>query len=240
MRTFTILALAGLLLTGMACDNGWTGGWGKKDEPQTEPETATTTDDADASSQPARSDAADTQADTAQAQPTDDTPVVVIETDKGDIVVELYATKAPKTVENFLTYVDEDFYGGTIFHRVMQGFMIQGGGMTAQMQPKDTHAPVRNEADNGLKNERGTIAMARTDQPHSATSQFFINHRDNPGLDHTAETPKGWGYCVFGRVIDGMDVVDAIAAVPTTSRAGHKDVPVEPVTIKRVYRKGGK
>ncbi|MBS3822217.1 MAG: peptidyl-prolyl cis-trans isomerase [Planctomycetes bacterium] len=238
MRTFTILALVGLLLAGTACDNGWTGGWGKKDQPQAEPEATAATDEADASGQPAQATEADTQADAVRAQPADDTPVVVIETDKGPIVVELYATKAPKTVENFLTYVQDDFYGGTIVHRVIPGFMIQGGGMTPDMQRKDTHAPIRNEADNGLKNERGTIAMARTNDPHSATSQFFINHRDNPALNHTAKTPTGWGYCVFGRVIDGMNVVDAIAGAATTTRAGHKDVPVEPVVIKHVYRMG--
>jgi peptidyl-prolyl cis-trans isomerase A (cyclophilin A) len=160
---------------------------------------------------------------------------VVIETSKGDITLRLDTEKAPKTVANFLRYVDEGFYDGTIFHRVIPGFMIQGGGLTPDLVKKPTHSPVENEAKNGLKNLRGSIAMARTRDPHSATSQFFINHRDNPNLDYPSF--DGWGYAVFGKVVDGMDVVDAIAQVPTTRRNGRADVPVEPVIIKKVRRK---
>ncbi|RMG33298.1 MAG: peptidyl-prolyl cis-trans isomerase [Gammaproteobacteria bacterium] len=160
---------------------------------------------------------------------------VVIKTNKGDITVTLYPDKAPKTVANFLRYVDEGFYDGTIFHRVIPGFMIQGGGLTPDMQKKPTHDPIENEAKNGLKNVRGAIAMARTRAPHSATSQFFINHRDNPNLDYPSF--DGWGYAVFGKVTKGMDVVDAIAAVKTTTRNGRKNVPVEPVIIESIRRK---
>lgn len=159
-------------------------------------------------------------------------PQVVMETSMGTIVLELNEQKAPQTVENFLHYVRDDFYEGTVFHRVIDGFMIQGGGFTWNFQQKPTRAPIPNEADNGLKNTRGTIAMARTADPHSATAQFFINVTDNPSLDHP--NPDGWGYTVFGRVIEGMDVVDAIARVPTTSRQGHQNVPVESVVIENV------
>jgi peptidyl-prolyl cis-trans isomerase B (cyclophilin B) len=167
-------------------------------------------------------------------------PKVVIQTNKGDITVELDGDKAPATVKNFLTYVDEGFYDGTIFHRVIEGFMIQGGGFDKDMKQKPTHAPIENEADNGLKNERGTIAMARTSDPHSATAQFFINLKDNDFLNHTSNDPSGWGYAVFGRVTEGMDVVDAIAAAPT-GRGGPfpKDVPQETVQIEKVGRAGG-
>jgi cyclophilin family peptidyl-prolyl cis-trans isomerase len=157
---------------------------------------------------------------------------VIMETSMGTIVLELNEQKAPKTVENFLDYVRDDFYEGTVFHRVIDGFMIQGGGFTQDFQQKPTRAPILNEADNGLKNTRGTIAMARTADPHSATAQFFINVTDNPFLDHP--NPDGWGYTVFGRVVEGMDVVDAIARVPTTSRQGHQNVPVESVVIENV------
>ncbi len=160
---------------------------------------------------------------------------VVMKTSKGDITLRLNTEKAPKTVANFLRYVDEGFYDGTIFHRVIPGFMIQGGGLTPDLTKKPTHEPVENEAKNGLKNVRGSIAMARTRAPHSATSQFFINHRDNPNLDYPSF--DGWGYAVFGKVIDGMDVVDAIAKVPTTRRNGRANVPEEPVTIESVRRK---
>lgn len=166
-----------------------------------------------------------------------DNPRVKFTTSEGDFVVELYPDKAPKTVANFLRYVDEAYYDGTIFHRVIRTFMIQGGGFTADFQRKPTHAPVLNEADNGLKNERGTIAMARTFEPHSATAQFFINVRDNPNLDHTAPTPRGWGYAVFGRVVAGMDVVDRIRDIPTGSAGPFpSDVPRRTVVIKRVTR----
>lgn len=161
-----------------------------------------------------------------------------METDKGTITLELYPEKAPETVENFLKAVDAGYFTGTIFHRVIKNFMIQGGGMDADMDDKDWDGePIKNEAPNALSNERGTIAMARTMAPHSATTQFFINTVDNERLDHTSQTPHGWGYCAFGRVIDGMDVVDAIEGVATTDRAGHQNVPEEPVTILNVSRK---
>jgi len=159
-------------------------------------------------------------------------PVVVIETSLGDITVELDRAHAPVTVENFLAYARAGFYDGTIFHRVIKGFMIQGGGLTPDMQRKPTKPPIENEAGNGLSNTRGTIAMARTADPHSATSQFFINTADNVRLDRGREGTGG--YAVFGRVTAGMDVVDKIESVPTTDRAGHQNVPVEPVVIERV------
>jgi peptidyl-prolyl cis-trans isomerase B (cyclophilin B) len=158
-------------------------------------------------------------------------PRVTLTTSKGDIVLELYPDKAPATVKNFLAYVKEGFYTGTIFHRVINGFMIQGGGFTADMNQKATHAPVKNEADNGLSNARGTIAMARTNDPHSATAQFFINLVDNAGLDRASPSGDGWGYTVFGKVVAGMDVVDAIAGVPTGYKNGMRDVPTQAVTI---------
>jgi peptidyl-prolyl cis-trans isomerase B (cyclophilin B) len=164
------------------------------------------------------------------------TPQVVLETSMGDITLELYPDKAPATVKNFLSYVDEKFYDGLVFHRVIRGFMIQGGGMDAQMKEKATHAPILNEADNGLKNDRGTIAMARTPDPNSATAQFFINAKDNTFLNFRSKTMDGYGYCVFGKVIKGMDVVDAIAAVATGNKGFHQDVPVKPVLIKKAYR----
>ena len=179
------------------------------------------------------------QTETKQQAPTpaSSNPVVVLETNKGNIVIELNQEKAPQTVENFLQYVDEKQYDGVIFHRVISGFMIQGGGFTPDMKEKPTRQPIQNEADNGLKNDRGTIAMARTPNPHSASAQFFINHKNNDFLNHTAKTQQGWGYCVFGKVIDGMDVVDAIAAVRTGSKGMYDDVPVEAVIINKVYRK---
>jgi cyclophilin family peptidyl-prolyl cis-trans isomerase len=165
-------------------------------------------------------------------------PVVVIETSMGDITVELDKAKAPVSVENFLGYVKDGYYSGTIFHRVIKGFMIQGGGLTAEMQRKPgTKAPIQNEAANGLKNARGTVSMARTSEIRSATSQFFINTVDNAGLDHKSLTPDGYGYAVFGKVIAGMDVVDKIEGVATGSAGGHQNVPKEPVTIKAVRLK---
>ncbi|MGD8309986.1 MAG: peptidylprolyl isomerase [Chromatiales bacterium] len=162
---------------------------------------------------------------------------VLMETSQGAIELELYPDKAPRTVDNFLTYVDEGFYDGTIFHRVIDGFMIQGGGYDTDYERKPTREPVPNEADNGLKNEKGTIAMARTSDPHSATAQFFINDADNPNLDHRARTARGWGYAVFGRVTDGMDVVERISTQPTRVRsAGLRNVPETPVVIERVTR----
>jgi len=160
-------------------------------------------------------------------------PRVKLATSMGDIVLELDRTAAPKTVANFLTYVKDGHYDGTIFHRVIAGFMIQGGGFTADMKRKPTRAPIRNEADNGLSNRTGTIAMARTNDPHSARAQFFINVKDNDFLDHRAKSAKGWGYCVFGRVVDGMNVVRAIENVATTSRSGMRDVPKTPVLIQK-------
>lgn len=160
-------------------------------------------------------------------------PRVNLETSQGAIVLELYPDKAPKTVENFLGYVSAGFFDNTVFHRVIHGFMIQGGGLTADMKKKPTQKPIPNEADNGLGNARGTIAMARTGDPHSATAQFFINTQNNVSLDHRGKTPQGWGYCVFGRVISGMEAVDAIEAVTTGTRAGRQDVPVKPVVILR-------
>jgi cyclophilin family peptidyl-prolyl cis-trans isomerase len=160
-------------------------------------------------------------------------PRVALDTSKGTIVFELYPDKAPKTVENFLRYVEDGFYDGTVFHRVIPDFMIQGGGFTAEMQKRPTRAPIENEADNGVDNERGTVAMARTSDPHSATAQFFVNLKDNAFLDHTAKTSRGWGYAVFGKVVEGMDVVDAIAAVPTGRMGGMQDVPTQPVVIEK-------
>ena len=161
-------------------------------------------------------------------------PQVQMETSMGVIVIELDAKAAPRTVANFLSYVHDGFYDGTIFHRVIQSFMIQGGGFTPKMKQKSTKSPIANEADNGLKNNAGTIAMARTNVPDSATSQFFINVKDNDFLNHTAKTTRGWGYCVFGHVIKGMEVVHAIETVKTTVRSGNGDVPVEPVIIKKI------
>jgi len=158
-------------------------------------------------------------------------PKVALETDKGRIVLELYPDKAPATVKNFLAYVDAGHYNGTIFHRVIPNFMVQCGGMTVSMKEKPTKPPVKNEADNGLKNLRGTIAMARTQVPDSATAQFFINTVDNDFLNHKNKTPQGWGYTVFGKVVEGMDVVDAIAKVKTGNRGGHQDVPVDTLMI---------
>ena len=159
---------------------------------------------------------------------------VLMQTSKGDITLELDAGKAPATVQNFLRYADEGFYDGTIFHRVIKNFMIQGGGFTPAMSQKQTHEPIKNEAKNGLKNERGTIAMARTSDPQSATAQFFINHKDNDFLDYPGQ--DGWGYCVFGKVTGGMEVVDAIASVPTGVRGSSRDVPTETVTVLSVKR----
>ena len=159
-----------------------------------------------------------------------------IDTNMGKIILSLDEKKAPKTVENFVSYARKGFYNGTIFHRVIDGFMIQGGGFTKNMEQKPTLiSPIKNEANNGLKNEKYTIAMARTSDPHSATAQFFINVVDNSGLDHTAQTSQGWGYAVFGKVIEGQSVVDKIKAVSTGTKKGHKDVPNEEVVIKKAF-----
>jgi len=167
-----------------------------------------------------------------------DSSTVEMQTNKGLIVLELDAVKAPVSVANFLAYANDGFFDGTIFHRVIPGFMIQGGGFTQDMGQKPTKAPIQNEADNGLTNEAGTVAMARTPVPNSATAQFFINVKDNRFLNHQSKTPQGWGYAVFGKVIEGMDVVRAIENVTTTSRGGHQDVPVEPVVIEKVSVRG--
>jgi len=161
--------------------------------------------------------------------------MITLHTNYGDIVIELDFEKAPNTAANFLQYAEEGFYNGTIFHRVIDGFMIQGGGMTEDMsEKKKTHDPIQNEADNGLKNLTGTLAMARTNDPHSATAQFFINVKDNSFLNHSGKTSQGWGYAVFGKVTEGMDVVNKIKGVKTGSKGFHQDVPVEAVTIQNV------
>jgi peptidyl-prolyl cis-trans isomerase B (cyclophilin B) len=161
----------------------------------------------------------------------DGNPEVEMETSKGKMVIELFPDKAPETVKNFLNYVEAKFYDGTIFHRVISNFMIQGGGFTADMKNKSTGKPIKNEADNGLKNDRGTIAMARTGDPHSATAQFFINSVNNDFLNHKGKTQQGWGYVVFGKVVTGMDVVDAISAAKTVTRGRYRDVPAETIEI---------
>ena len=160
---------------------------------------------------------------------------VTIKTSVGNVQLELNNEKAPITVENFKTIANSGYYEGTIFHRVINGFMVQGGGLTADMNNKSSGtSPIQNEANNGLSNDRGTIAMARTMDPHSATSQFFINHKDNGFLNHTGENSQGWGYAVFGAVTEGMEIVDQIAEVATGSSGGHQDVPVEVITIESV------
>lgn len=164
-------------------------------------------------------------------------PVVVMTTNHGPIEVELFQTQAPVTVKNFLRYVDEGFYNGTIFHRVISDFMIQGGGFTEGMEQKKVHEPIKNEASAELANQRGTLAMARTQIVDSATAQFFINVKDNTFLNHRDKSAGGYGYAVFGKVTNGMDIVDKIKAVPTTSKAGHQDVPVKPVIIESIKRK---
>jgi peptidyl-prolyl cis-trans isomerase B (cyclophilin B) len=165
----------------------------------------------------------------------DQMSLVTISTSAGDIHLELDADNAPITVANFLKLAEDGYYSGTIFHRIIDGFMVQGGGLDENMAPKPTNTdPIQNEANNGLKNDRGSIAMARTMDPHSATGQFFINHKDNDFLNHTAETSQGWGYAVFGSVIDGMDVVDQIALSTTSTVGGYADAPLEPTVINSV------
>ena len=164
-------------------------------------------------------------------------PTVLLETTMGNITIELDMQNAPNTSENFLAYVDDGYYIGTTFHRVIPNFMIQGGGITKDMQDKPSdRAPIENEANNGLKNRRGSLAMARTSDPHSATSQFFINHVDNEFLNFTSESMQGWGYAVFGKVTEGMDVVDEIAKVATDNKGGHQNVPIDPITITGASR----
>ena len=178
-----------------------------------------------------------------QSEDVSETPIIeeikmvqaIIKTSVGEIHLELDREKAPVTVDNFVAIAESGYYTDTIFHRVINGFMIQGGGLTADMGNKSSNTqPITNEANNGLPNDRGTIAMARTMEPHSATSQFFINHKDNGFLNHTGENPQGWGYAVFGKVTEGMDVVDAIADVATGSSGGHQDVPLEVINIESV------
>ena len=159
--------------------------------------------------------------------------MVKLHTNHGEITIELDAEKAPETVKNFLGYAGSGFYDGTIFHRVIDGFMVQGGGFEPGMKQKKVNAPIKNEADNGLKNDSYTVAMARTGDPHSATAQFFINVKDNDFLNHTAPSGQGWGYCVFGKVVEGKEVVDAIRKVKTGNRSGFQDVPVEDVIITK-------
>ena len=158
---------------------------------------------------------------------------VKFETTKGEILLELYPNEAPKTVENFIAYVESGHYNGTVFHRVIPNFMIQGGGFDADMQQKPTQAPIENEANNGLKNDVGTISMARTSAPHSATAQFFINVADNANLDFRSESPQGWGYAVFGKVTSGLDVVMSIVEVATGNVGPHQNVPLEPIVIEK-------
>ena len=166
----------------------------------------------------------------------DNAPKVRMETSSGTFVIQLDAVKAPETTKNFLIYVDEGFYNGTIFHRVIKGFMIQGGGFDRDFKQRPTTAAIQNEADNGLKNERGTIAMARTNDPHSATAQFFINEVDNAFLDHRDKSPQGWGYAVFGKVVEGLEVIDAISGVATGQHGPHSDVPQSQIMILKAER----
>jgi len=175
--------------------------------------------------------------DQAMNETTADNPTVLIETTMGNITIELDMQNAPISSENFLAYVDDGYFVDTTFHRIIPDFMIQGGGITADMQDKSSkRAAIENEANNGVKNDRGTLAMARTGEPHSATSQFFINHADNGFLNFTSESMQGWGYAVFGKVTDGMDIVDAMAQAPTGNKGGHQNVPLETITITGVSR----
>ena len=160
--------------------------------------------------------------------------MITLHTNYGDIKLKMFADKAPATVANFETYAKEGFFDGTIFHRVIDGFMVQGGGFTSEMEQKKPHASIKNEANNGLSNKTGTVAMARTSDPHSATAQFFINVNDNTFLDHKNESSQGWGYCVFGEVAEGMDIVNKIKGVDTRNNGMHQDVPVNDVVIKSV------
>ena len=162
--------------------------------------------------------------------------MITLKTNKGTISIELDTDKAPATCANFVSYVDSGHYDGTIFHRVIPSFMVQGGGFSKEMEQKQVNKPIENEADNGLVNDTGTLAMARTADPHSATAQFFINVNDNGFLNHTEKSPNGWGYCVFGKVVEGMDIVMEMSTVPTDNIGGHGDVPVEPLIIESATR----
>jgi len=214
MRSKWMFAALGLMVT-MGC------GGGSPPPPAEEPATAPAPprEEPSASAAPA---------------PTGTNPMVEMRTSLGTMKIELYPDKAPKTAENFLQYAREGFYDGTVFHRVISGFMIQGGGFTPNMSEKETRAPIENEASNGLKNVHGSLAMARTGDPHSASSQFFINTVDNPFLDFTGETVQGFGYAVFGQVVEGLETLDAIKKVSTGSRDGQNDVPMNPVVIESV------
>lgn len=199
-------------------------GCGQQEKPTTKPQVEQVSEESAASRQKA-----------IEAAKQHGNPVVVMDTSLGEITVELFKDKAPITVENFMAYAKDGFYDGTIFHRVISNFMIQGGGFTPDMSKKDTRDPIKNEATNGLSNQRGTIAMARTRDPHSASAQFFINVKDNTNLDH--QGPSSFGYCVFGKVIHGMDVVDKIRIVKTTTKGRYENVPAEPVVIKSIKAK---
>jgi len=218
MRSIWMLAALGLVLT-TGC------GGGSPPPPAEEP--------AEVPAPPAPAEEEEPAAEDVPA-PTGANPMVEMRTSLGTMTIELYPDKAPKTVANFLQYVRDGFYDGTVFHRVISSFMIQGGGFTPDMAEKSTRAPIENEAANGLKNVRGSIAMARTGDPHSASSQFFINTVDNPFLDFTGATVQGYGYAVFGQVVAGLETLDAIRKVSTASRGGHDDVPVSPVVIESV------
>ena len=222
-RTMTSICRVALLMAALALAGCGDDSSGKKDSGGTNSDGQVTDGAVLDATPPADS--------TADAGQTTGTKVKMV-TSLGDIVLELNPTKAPKTVANFLSYVTSKHYDGTIFHRVMSTFMIQGGGFDTTMTQKSTNTAIQNEADNGLSNLKGTIAMARTSQPHTATAQFFINVVDNPGLDHTAKTTKGWGYCVFGKVVQGMDTVDKIKVVKTTTKGMYQNVPVTNVVIK--------
>lgn len=217
MQSRWMLAALGLMVT-MAC------GGGAPPPPAEEPKEAPAPP-APATEEPAVAPA---------PAPTGTNPMVEMRTSMGTMRIELYPDKAPKTVENFLEYTRDGFYDGTVFHRVIEGFMIQGGGFTPDMTEKETRAPIENEASNGLKNVRGSVAMARTNDPHSASSQFFVNTVDNPFLDFQSETVQGWGYAVFGQVVEGLETLDAIKKVSTGSRGPHDDVPTKPVVIESV------
>lgn len=209
----------------------------KKQSPPPQEATHTPTEKAVAPA-PAPTPKAEVPAPAPTPAPTENAPApesqrfVKFVTTKGEIVIELDHAKAPATVANFVRYVQDGHYNGVIFHRVINGFMIQGGGFTKDFVEKSTREPIKNEANNGLKNLRGTIAMARTPNPHSASAQFFINVADNASLDHRSPSIEGWGYCVFGKVIKGMEVVDAIKQVATTSHGGHQNVPIDPIVIE--------